>query len=161
MIYEKFSRTAQDNAFFFFKYCMEELPEQEKKKFMYVIDKSSVDYQYVKPYEPRVVDFMSIKHMVYAMAADLVISTDSTPHFYAWQSKPSFVNDRIHDKDVLFLQHGVTALKRVDHLFGKKGTSPMKYFVTTSQIEQKIVVNEFGYTQHEAPITGFTRWDAL
>ncbi|MBE6041093.1 MAG: CDP-glycerol--poly(glycerophosphate) glycerophosphotransferase [Clostridiales bacterium] len=161
MIYEKFSRTAQDNAFFFFKYCMEELPEQEKKKFMYVIDKSSVDYQYVKPYEPRVVDFMSIKHMVYAMAADLVISTDSTPHFYAWQSKPSFVNDRIHDKDVLFLQHGVTALKRVDHLFGKKGTSPMKYFVTTSQIEQKIVVNEFGYTQQEAPITGFTRWDAL
>ena len=37
----------------------------------------------------------------------------------------------------------------------------MKYFVTTSQIEQKIVVNEFGYTQQEAPITGFTRWDAL
>jgi CDP-glycerol glycerophosphotransferase (TagB/SpsB family) len=52
-------------------------------------------------------------------------------------------------------------MKRVDRLFGKKGSSPMKYFVTTSAVEQEIIVNNFGYTAENAPMVGFTRWDAL
>ena len=161
LIYEKFSRTAQDNSYYFFKYCMEQMPESERKRFWYVIDKKSQDYQYVKEFEPKVIQFMSIKHMLYAMTAKLLISTDSTPHLYAWQTKPSFVYSRIRKKDVLFLQHGVTAMKRVDHLFGMNGSSPMRYFVATSETEQRIVVNEFGYKQEDVPITGFTRWDVL
>lgn len=161
IVYEKFSRTAQDNSYYFFKYCMENLPPEERKKFWYVIDKKSPDYQYVSKYEPRVIQFMSVKHMVYAMNAKLCISTDSPPHLYVWQTKPSFVYSRIRRKPVYFLQHGVTAMKRVDNLFGMNGTNPMKYFVATSGIEQDILVNYFGYTRHQAPIVGFTRWDAL
>jgi len=161
LIYEKFSKTAQDNSYYFFRYCMTELPEEEKKKFYYVIDKKSGDYQYVCEFEPQIIQFMSLKHMVLAMAVKLCISTDSTPHLYAWQTKPSFVFSRIRKKPVLFLQHGVTAMKKVDVLFGKHGSSPMKYFVATSEIEQDIVVENFGYERDDVPITGFTRWDAL
>ena len=161
IVYEKFCRTAQDNSYFFFRYCMEELPETERRRFYYVIDRRSPDYEFVKKYESQLIQFMSLKHMIMAMGARLCISTDSTPHLYAWQTKPSFVFSRIGKKDVLFLQHGVTAMKRVDHLFGKKGSRPMKYFVATSEIEQRIIVNEFGYNILNVPITGFTRWDVL
>lgn len=161
IIYEKFCRTAQDNSLYFFRYCMEQLPEKERKRFYYVIDKRSPDYQTIKEYDSQIIEFMSLKHMIYAMAAKLCISTDSISHLYVWQPRPSYVDDRIRGKGVLFLQHGVTALKRVDNLFGKKGSSPMKYFVTTSKIEQDIVIREFGYSPADVPIVGFTRWDVL
>ena len=45
LVYEKFCSMAQDNGYYFFKYCMEELPEKEKKKIFYVLDKNSADYQ--------------------------------------------------------------------------------------------------------------------
>lgn len=161
IVYEKFSKTAQDNSYYFFKYCMEELPREEKNRFWYVMDKKAPDYQYVKQFEPRVIQFMSIKHMLYAMNARLLISTDASPHLYAWQTKPSFVYSRVRKKPVYFLQHGVTAMKRVDDLFGINGANPMKYFVATSETEQRIIVEEFGYDKEHAPIVGFTRWDAL
>ena len=161
IVYEKFSKTAQDNSFYFFKYCMEELPESEKKKYSYVIDKRAGDYEFVKMYEPHVIQFMSIKHMLYALNAKLLISTDSPPHLYAWRTKPSFVYSRVRKKPVCFLQHGVTAMKRVDNLYGVNGSNPMKYFVTTSENEQRIVINDFGYARDNAPMVGFTRWDAL
>lgn len=161
IVYEKFCQTAQDNSYYFFKYCMDNLKGAERNKFYYVIDRRSGDYKNVEEYGAQVIDFMSIKHMLYAMSAKVYVATDSTPHLYVWQSKPSYVYEIIHNKGVLFLQHGVTALKRVDKLFGKKGSSPMKYFVTTSETEQKIVVEEFGYKRSDAPMVGFARWDVL
>lgn len=161
LIYEKFCQTAQDNSYYFFKYCMDNLKGKERDRVFYVIDKESADYEKVKEYGKQVIDFMSVKHMVYAMTAKQCISTDSSNHLYAWQSKPSYVYDRIHSQGILFLQHGVTALKRVDKLFGKSGSSPMRFFVTTSETEQTIVTKEFGYMQKDAPIVGFARWDVL
>ena len=61
----------------------------------------------------------------------------------------------------MFLQHGVTALKRVHPIFGMKGSSPMTHFTTTSRFEHKIIVENFGYEDGDAPILGFTRWDVL
>jgi len=161
IVYEKFSKTAQDNSFYFFRYCIENLPESERKRFFYVIDKNSPDYSNVEKYGSNVLQFMGLGHMVYSMTSKLVISTDSLPHLYAWQTKPSLVYDRIHSKGVFFLQHGVTAMKRVAHLFGKNSANPMKYFVATSRLEQEIVVSEFKYKEENVPVVGFTRWDVL
>ncbi len=161
VIFEKFSRTAQDNSYYFFRYCMEELPESERKKFYYIIDKRSPDFQYVSKYGRNVVQFMSLRHMVYSLAARMVVSTDTVQHLYAWKSKQNPVKARIMKKPELFLQHGVTMLKNVSDSFGVSGAFPMKYFVTTSQAEQDIAVEHMGYTRETAPILGFTRWDAL
>lgn len=68
---------------------------------------------------------------------------------------------KIRKRPIFFLQHGVTALKQVAPLFGRKGSSPMTYFATTSQFEQDIVVEFLKYNRNKAPITGFTRWDVL
>lgn len=161
LVYEKFSSYAQDNGYFFFKYCMENLSDAQKKNIYYVIDKRSPDYKKVEKYGKNVIQFMSMKHMMYSVAMKICVASDSKPHLYKWRSTPSFILNGINRKEILFLQHGVTALKKVHSLFGKKGTSPMNYFVTTGKIEQEIAVNELLYTEETAPITGFARWDAL
>lgn len=162
IIFEKFCRTAQDNSYYFFKYCMDELPAKEKKNIFYVIDKSAPDYQKIKQYDSHVIQFMSIKHMIYAMACAICISTDSTSHFYLWRTKLSLVRTVIKlKKNELFLQHGVIALKQVHAVFGKRSASPMKYFVSSSQEEHDIIVSEFGYKNNEVPTLGLCRWDVL
>lgn len=161
VVYEKFCKTAQDNSYYFFKYCMEHLPEKERKHIYYIIDPREPDYQNVAGYGRQVVPFMSLKHMLLSLSMRICISSDSTSHLYVWRSKPSIVRRAIKKKEELFLQHGVTAMKRVDQLFGKKGSSPMTYFVTCSRPEHDIVVREFGYAPENVPITGFARWDVL
>lgn len=161
IVYEKFCKTAQDNGYYFFKFCMEQLEPKQKRNIYYVIDKKEADYAKLKQYGKHVIQFMSVKHMLYCLAMNICISSDSTAHLYTWRSKPSFIRHKIKRSKELFLQHGVTALKRVDKLFGKKGSSPMTYFVTCSQREQFIVEENFNYTSARAPITGFARWDVL
>ena len=161
LVYEKFCSLAQDNAFRFFEYCMTEADPEARKFVYYVIDKDSPDYANVAQYEPNVIDFMSFRHMLYCMVAKIYVASDSKPHLYQWRPKPSVIRRRISKHKIFFLQHGVTALKRVDKLFGMKGSSPMTYFLTTSPREQEIVVDNFGYTPEKAPVLGFSRWDSL
>lgn len=161
LVHEKFCATAQDNGYWFFKYCMDELPGKEKDHIFYVMDKGAADRAKLAPYEANVLDFMSFKHLLYGLAADIVVASDSTSHLFTWRPKPSAVAHAFKRKPTFFLQHGVTALKRVDYIFGKKGTSPMTFFLTTSTAEQKVVTGHFGYTAAEAPVLGFSRWDVL
>lgn len=161
IVFEKFCKTAQDNSYYFFKYCMEKLPEKEKKRIFYVIDKRSPDYENIKKYQKNVIQFMSIKHMLYCLAMNICISSDSTSHLYVWRSKPSVIRRAIKKKKEMFLQHGVIALKQVHNIFGKKSASPMTYFVTSSKEENAIIVNDFGYKPQNVPITGLCRWDVL
>ena len=86
LVGEKYCTMAQDNGFYFFRYCMEQVPEEQRKKILYVIDKNSTDYQAVKKYEPNVIQFMSFKYMIYLSAAQYLISTDAIRHFYIWDS---------------------------------------------------------------------------
>ena len=161
IVHEKFCATAQDNGFYFFKYCMDELEPQDRARIFYIMDMSAKDASNLAPYKDNVLEFMSFKHLVYAQAADIDIASDSTSHLFTWRPKPSVVAHAFKRKKTFFLQHGVTALKRVDYIFGKRGTSPMAYFLTTSKAEQKIVTEHFGYTTAQAPVLGFSRWDVL
>ena len=161
LVYEKFCSMAQDNGYYFFKYCMEELPENERKKIFYILDKNSTDWDKVEKYKKQIIPFMSFKHILYTMVAKMYIASDSKKHLYIWRAKPNFISQRISKHKILFLQHGVTALKKVDGIFGNKGSSPMTYFTTTSEFEQNIVLKNFKYKKGNAPILGFTRWDVL
>lgn len=160
LVFEKFCSMAQDNGYYFFKYCMDELPESRDHVY-YILSRDSEDFQKMKQYGENVIPFMSLKHILYSLAANLYVASDSKKHLYTWRSKPSLIANRIARHNILFLQHGVTALKRVDQLFGRKGSSGMTYFTTTSQLEQNIVTENFGYSAGNAPVLGFTRWDVL
>lgn len=161
LVYEKFCSNAQDNGFYFFEYCMTQLPPEKAKHVFFVIDKDSPDFANVKPYMSNVIIRFSFKHLLYCMVSKIYIASDSRSHLYVWRPKPNLISRRIRKRRIFFLQHGVTALKRVDVLFGKNGSSPMTYFLTTSKNEQDIVVEHFKYQPEKAPILGFSRWDLL
>lgn len=162
LIYEKYCYMAEDNGYQFFKYCMEnDMEKYMNRKIYYVIDKNSPDYQKVKKYDKNVLDFMSVKFIAYMLAAKLLVSSDVRSHAYAWRHRSSIISHVIQKKKHVFLQHGVTAMKKVDNIFGKSNNSPTNLFIVTSEDEYNIVSKYFGYNKNEIALTGFARWDVL
>ena len=162
LVHEKFCSAAQDNGFFFFKYCMEnDMEHVMQRSIFYVIDKEQPDYAKLKPYEDHVIQFMSLKHMIYSLAARLIISSESKLHSYAWRSSESIIRPRILDsKRLVFLQHGVIGLKRVD-AFKKGLPADADMFITSNDMERGFIINELGYPPEEVVVTGLSRWDVL
>lgn len=161
LVYEKYSVTAQDNSYYFFKYCMEQLPEKERKHIYYVIDKNASDYQYVEQYGKKVIQFLSLKHMIYLKAAKLLISSDTKAHAYAWHSPTTLYRYMISWKRNVFLQHGVIYYKQCHQGLKKSGTNNCKLFIVSSEVEKEIIRKYFGYKNNEIAVTGLARWDVL
>ena len=162
LICEKYCTMAQDNGLYFFRYCMEHAPEKDRSRIFYVIDKKCPDYQAVKEYDANVIQFMSFKYMIYLSAAQYLISTDAIRHFYIWDSPISVYKLQYQArKNIIFLQHGVTAFKQCHKTYRKNCGNQMALFVVTSEPEQKIIEKYFGYDKEEVIVTGFSRWDVL
>ena len=162
LVYEKFCMMAQDNGYYFFKYCMDH--EEEKRQnnhIYYVITKDAPDRKKLDAYQSHLVDFMSIRHMIYMIAAELLVSTDTRNHLYAMRQRGSILKRYLRKKPLVFLQHGVTALKKVDFFYGKGKSGSCDLFVVTSDFEKKIVEDYFGYAEDEIVNSGFARWDVL
>ena len=160
LVFEKYCVMAQDNGYFFFKYCMDSNVEKTfPGEMYYVLDPHASDWNKLKPYRKNVVKYLSIRHMIYLLASHLLISTDTKGHAYVWRSMGSEIKAATYKKKLVFLQHGVTAFKR-GHF--ERGTNVgCEYFITTSQFEHDIIHNYLGYPEDEVPITGFARWDVL
>ena len=162
LVYEKFCMMAQDNGYYFFKYCMDNhMEEKMDRSIYYVMDKNSPDMATLAPYKKNVIKFMSIRYIVYLLASKLLISTDTRTHAYAWRKKNSIIFQYMNSKKLVFLQHGVTALKKVDFLYGKGRNGECRLFVVTSDYEKEIVKEHFGYKDKEIAVAGFARWDVL
>ena len=162
LVYERKSQTAQDNGYYFFKHCMEHrVGKRLKSKICYVIDPSSPDYKNVEPYKDNVLNFMSFKHMIYLLGAKNLVYTYSKNDCYIWRPNNSVIAERIRFKKHIFLQHGVTSLKRIDKFYGKGKAGDTDVFVVSSKKEREIVNKWFGYSKEQTPITGLARWDAL
>ena len=158
LAYEKFSEGAQDNGYYFFKYCYE---KGKKKDFYYIIKKDSPDYENVAGMKDKVVDFMSFKYMLLMYAAKALISSESKGHAYDIRIQKGKIKEALDKKKHVFLQHGVTALKRVDYVFKKTKNNAVDLFVATSDYEKDIIKKYFGYNENEIITTGFCRWDVL
>lgn len=161
IVYEKYCMMAQDNGFYFFRYCMEQLPKEEQKRIYYVIDKHSPDYSYVKSYKKNVLHFLGLKHMVYLMSAQLLISSDTKAHAYAWHSPDSVYRNMLKRKENIFLQHGVIAFKTCHQGLKKRSVNGSTCFVVSSDVEKQIILDHFGYEEEEILVTGLARWDVL
>ena len=162
LVSEKFASMAQDNGYYFFKHCMDENEEAYlHKKIYYIISKDSPDHYKVDPYKKNVINFMSIRHMIYTQAADLIVSSDSRYHTYAMQCRHSIFNRYLRKKKFVFLQHGVIALKRVDAFYSKGMRGGCDLFVVSTNQEKQTIVDNFGYEPDEVINTGLPRWDVL
>lgn len=158
LIHEKYSETAQDNAFSFFRYCYENHPE---KKVYFVIKKESEDYARTTPYQDRVVHFMSIKHMFLLLASRRIVSSESKGHGFAWRVSQGLIKPILNQKRFIFLQHGVLGLKKIDNTFKANGNNHADLFVASSDFEKSIVNEYLGYRNKNIIVTGLARWDYL
>ena len=215
LVYEKYCMSAQENAFFFFRYCMEQegkgKVEQEgiekrevegkteqggaekrevegkieqdgvekregegkvkqegeekqalpRTRVFYVLQKASKDWKRVAPYKRQVLVYGSLRHLLAMQAAKLLVTTDTRYQVYPARMRGSFLQRILRKKPVVFLQHGLTALKRVDFYYGKGEAGGCDLFITTCEKERSIVAENFGYEEKEIAVTGFARWDAL
>lgn len=161
LVHEKRCNKAQDNGYYFFKYCMENNAEQFLKRHIYyVIETDAADYHKISKYKKNVLRFMSVKHMAYLLACRLIISSDSRSHAFAWQNKNSLIAPYVKKKKHVFLQHGILALKRLNTSFLAKNMNSSMVTVS-SELEGKIVEDYLGYDKEKVAITGYARFDAL
>ncbi|PAE38146.1 hypothetical protein CHI06_18790 [Bacillus sp. 7884-1] len=156
--FEKFSDSAQDNGYYFFRYCYQ---NAKKNNFFYVIKKESPDFANVQSMNDKVIHYMSFTYMVYMFAAKLLISSESKGHAYDIRIQKGRLKKALDRKRQVFLQHGVIGLKRVDNVFKKASKNAVDLFVVSSEHEKEIIKNNFGYKEREIIITGLSRWDVL
>lgn len=161
IVYEKQCERAQDNGFYFFKYCMENLPAEERKRIFFVIDPSSTDYERVKPYGRNVLKFMSFRQFLYCIAAEMLVGSETKIHLSPVRSRPGYTKHKLVRTMTFFLQHGVMAFKRTDKRMGATGWHPVDYFLVSSEREQRVITENFGYDDEHTPVLGQARWDAL
>lgn len=162
LAYEKHGVSAQENGFYFFKYCMDhDMETVMGRKIYYIIDKSQPDYAALQPYSDHVIQFMSLKHMVYILAAKLLVSSDSKWHSYAWRATESIIRPVILDtKRLVFLQHGVIGLKKVP-MFKKGRPEGANLFIASSEREKGFIMDGLKYSSNEVVVTGLARWDVI
>ena len=98
--------------------------------------------------------------MIYTQAAELIISSDSRYHSYAFKSRHSIFNRYLKKVSSVFLQHGVISFKRVPS-FTKGMKLGCDLFVVSTDRERQIVIDNLGYDPEQVINTGLPRWDVL
>ena len=161
LLYEKFCQCAQDNSLYMYEYMRKQKQDGIADRTYYIIDKRQPDASRFSPDDEHVIDFMSLKHMIYIQAAKLLVSIDTIKHSYQWRGKNSPIFDRLLTKKSVFLQHGVVGLKRVDSIYNRLGGNATNLFITSSPLEKEMVMKYFDYPDEEVAVTGLARFDVL
>ena len=162
VFFEKECRTAQDNGYWFFKYCVSEAVKNEiPAELYYVLDTRAIPETQLDPdIRKHLLKFYSWKYMMYLQAADLLVSSESREQAVVWRNRNSFLRDMLSQKPLFFLQHGVIGLKRLPH-FARNRECSCERFITSSRYEKSIVEEELGYSEDEVLVTGLARYDRL
>ena len=155
LLYEKECETAQDNAFAFFKFLMQ---ASHPYNFYYVIAKDSPQKDKLRAFQKHVVQQYSWKYFWLICSNSVLVSSESRIHLGGFWSYSGRLFFQLQAKKHIFLQHGVTAAKKVT-VFKKGASAQTDYFCVSSQGEQEIIVRELGYQAEQVWLTGFPRWD--
>ena len=147
---------AQDNGYHFFRHVRLQHP---RRRAYYVIDAASPEKAKLEPLG-HVVERFSRRHILYSMLASRLVCSHHSEYLFA--SRDRRVARRTRGVRI-FLQHGITASKNVVPNYARQGTYELsaERFVVASQLERRIVMEDYGYTSHQVPVAGFARFDAL
>lgn len=155
LVFEKESNRAQDNAFTFFKYAV-----QQDEHYYFLIHQDSPDIKNTEG-QPNIVYFGSFKHFYMLYRSKLFVSSETSGHAYYWRQNMGITAQVVRTKPYVFLQHGVLGFKKLDAMLHAKKLSAPIGFVTSSDFESKIVSDFLGYEKNQILTTGLTRWDAI
>ena len=149
------SYKAQDNGYHFFKYLREQHPEIEA---FYVIKKTSSERKNIE-HLGNIIDFNSKEHFEKIIQAKYICGTHHPDSLYPIRSKEYIKN--IKGKKI-FLQHGVFGTKNIAPIYAKwVNEFYTDLFITSSEKEKQIAINDLGYDEKEVVVTGLSRFDEL
>ncbi|MGL4820411.1 MAG: CDP-glycerol glycerophosphotransferase family protein, partial [Bacilli bacterium] len=150
LIGEKVGTSANDNGYWFYKYCREVHGDQNC---YFVIDKKSPDYHNVKKLG-NCVQFYSFKHVMLSMFSKFVISSDNCNFLL-----PSTIKHLRRSKRI-FIQHGVVLTGKVDHVY-HASKDYAEWIVTTNPFESSIIRRHFGFGSNQILEYGLSRFDTF
>ncbi|MBN7275436.1 hypothetical protein GNF18_09815 [Ligilactobacillus pobuzihii] len=159
IIFEKEANYAEDNGFAFFEWIQENVSNNNS---YYVINKDSPHISKVAKYYDHLLFPGTKAYFDNVLTAKVIVGSENPIHAYDGdRAKISpFVLNVIFKKRVVFLQHGVTALKDISRFKNFRADSHViDYFVATSEDEKETIHKHLGYSYANIPVLGFTRWD--
>ncbi|EGP4798099.1 hypothetical protein FJB45_002240 [Enterococcus faecium] len=157
ILFEKYSSTAQDNGYAFFKY----IENNDEIKKYFILDANSPKFAALSKKHKSIVPFMGLRHLIVLVASDLVISSESKGHGYAWRVQVGPIKKVLDKKKYVFLQHGVIGLKKLDDTFSVTRPGYANLFIASAEWEKEIIMNELGYEDNQVAVTGLARWDEI
>ena len=146
---------ARDNAYWFFRYLREKQPQINA---IYVIDKTSPDYEKVAQLGPTV-EWRSVRHYLMYLAADMLISTHvqpCAPDLMAYYHLRQ-IGIRPRGRQI-FLQHGII---KDEMKWMRYPEMKVDFFASGGKMEYDYLVSEFGFPEGVIQYTGLCRFDNL
>ncbi|WP_114571688.1 CDP-glycerol glycerophosphotransferase family protein [Exiguobacterium flavidum] len=153
LIGENLGEVAQDNGLAFFEYAL----GREEAKVFYVSHADNKNQANLDPYMRDVLRYDSFSHLFwYHMATKLVVAHGIR------DVSPSVLHRsmRLNRKPVIYLQHGIIAMKRL--FFNRNSyNGKIEKFIVSSEQERDIMVREMNFRPEQIGITGLARFDKL
>lgn len=154
LIGENLGEIAQDNGFAFFKYC---ISENINEKVFYVATKDNKNMQDLKKYNKNILIYNTFKHKLYYILSKYLIVAHGIRDVI-----PEIQHNKMkyNNKDIIYLQHGIIAMKKV--FFNKNSyNGKIKKFVVSSEQEKNILVKEMKMREEQILVSGLARFDYL
>ncbi|PEJ59465.1 hypothetical protein CN692_04520 [Bacillus sp. AFS002410] len=150
IISEKLADSTNDNGFAFFQYCRE---SSDASNIYYLLRKDAKNYNEIKKLG-NVIPYNGFKHFLFSIFAKTIISTDNVKILI-----PKELRDISH-ANLVFIGHGVTLFKKVDHVYHASRGVANQIIVSTDQ-EKEIFIRHFGYEPNNVFVTGLPRTSYL
>ena len=150
----EYTNTARDNGFALFNWIVEHAPDVEAR---YVIERKNIDNC---PLGDGVVEFGSKEHLAACIDASVCAFTHHRGYVYPFILS-QLTSKRYTTTRTLFLQHGITAMKRsVSRHYNQRKVGYDAVSVC-SQLERNFFRKDFKYSAMQVYATGFPRYDRL
>lgn len=156
LIGENYGLSARDNGFAFFEYCMNHIDEIDAEVY-FVTKKENQDIHVLESYKDYILIYDSFEHLYYDELSEFYIVSHGIRDVM-----PSFYHNKIgnYHKPVIYLQHGITAMK----IIGISNTSyggSIRKFIVSSYKEGQLLADKKQFWEDELAVTGFARYDKL
>lgn len=148
------SNEARDNGYWFYKYMLENNPEQDC---VYAIKRESPDFDKVSALGGEIIEFGTIKHWLYYLSAKINISSQK-------EGKPNAAVCYlleiygIRRNKRVYLKHGIVHNDLKWHYYE---VTKMWLYICSSKQEYAFCKDKFGYKDENMALTGLCRFDNL
>jgi hypothetical protein len=156
IFFEKRGEKAEEGTFELCKACS----DSKRTRCYYVIDEHSEDYERIKG-DPCVVKKFSWKYYWLLYCVNYFIAAEAPIHLNLLNSNNRYVRWSMIRHPFIFLQHGITYLKRQGdrstYIKGKAGQC--SYIIVSSEKEKAVVAETFRIAPSRVWITGMLMFD--